>query len=144
VQDTEDNYRIIHFSGCSSEKKSEIKTTFQSIYNQILDLSKDKLTILLSLYNHINGEEILGITNYSISTETLFDALRETNGYIIYHHQLEHFLINEMGFDAKEAIELRKSWNKKVLVEKMKVITYKNYYKLVGLMPFEFTFNKII
>jgi hypothetical protein len=56
---------------------------------------------------------------------------------------MECFLLNEMGFNEKESIELRKSWNRKMIGEKEKVISNKNYHKLKGLMPFEFVFIKI-
>jgi len=144
VLDSEDNNRIVHFSGSSDEKKSEVKSTFNNLYHQIVGLTKDKLTILKSLYNHVSGDEVLVITNKRISTDILFDNLEESNGYLIYHHQLEYFLITEMGFDEKEAIELRKFWNRKIIREKVKVISNKNYHKLKGSMPFEFTFNKVL
>ena len=142
VLDSEENNRIIHFSGSSDEKKSEIKSTFNNLYNQIVDLTKDKLTILKSLYNHVSGDEALVITNKRISNDFLFDTLEESNGYLIYHHQLEYFLITQMGFDETEAIELRKSWNKKVAIEKEKINSNENFYKLDGLMPFEFVLNR--
>ncbi|MEY2921459.1 MAG: hypothetical protein RL108_68 [Bacteroidota bacterium] len=143
IQDIEVNNRIVHFSGCSLEKKITEDISFNNLYMQIVKFTDDKLAILMSLYNRLDGDEILVITNNMNSTEVLFESLKESNGYLIYHHQFESFLMSEMGFDIIEANELRKSWNKKVKCEKEKVILNENYYKLVGLMPFEVTFNKV-
>ena len=99
--------------------------------------------MLTSLYNHLNGGEILEIINTENTNGQMFEYLTGTNGYLIYHHQFEWFLVNEMGYEEQDSIELRKSWNKKLIWEKEKLISNKNYHKLKGLMPFEFVFKKI-
>ncbi len=145
VLDTHKNDRLVHFSGSSRlDDKVSLNLSFNELYNQIIELTDDKLTLLVSLYNRINGKAILSIINTINRNEYFLEILSESNGYIIYHHQLEYFLINEMGFSEKEAHELRKSWNKKLVGETIKVISNKNYYKLKASMPFEFTFWKVI
>jgi len=143
VLDSHENDRLVHFSGISSDENNSLRLSFNDLYDQIVDLTEEKLSILTSLYNRVDADEILVIMNNSNIHGYFFQYLRETNGYLIYHHQLECFLLNEMGFDEKESIELRKSWNKKMMVEKVKVISNKNYYKLEVLMPFQFVFLKV-
>lgn len=142
VLDSHENDRMVHVSGSSSDDNNRLNLSFNDLYDQIVDLTEDKLSILTSLYNRVDADEILVITNSSNINGCFFEYLSESNGYLIYHHQMEYFLLNEMGFDEKESIELRKSWNKKVVGEKEKVISNTNYNKLVGLMPFDFVFLK--
>ncbi len=144
VLDNHQNDRLVHFSGSSSiDDKLSMNISFNELYEQIIDLSDDKLSLLASLYNRLKGNAILRIINTINKNGNYLEILSESNGHLIYHHQLEFFLISEMGFSEKEAIELRKSWNKKVVSEKEKIFSNKNFYKLDGLMPFEFVFKKI-
>lgn len=142
VLDSHEHDRLVHFSGSSSDDNNRLNLSFNDLYDQIVDLTVDKLSILTSLYNRVDADEILVITNSSNINGWFLKYLSESNGYLIYHHQLEYFLTNELEFDEKEAIELRKFWNKKLIWEKEKVISNKNYNKLVGLMPFDFVFLK--
>ena len=144
VLDSHENDRLVHFSGSSSDDNNRLNLSFNDLYDQIVDLTEYKLSILTSLYNRVDADEILVITNSSNINGCFFEYLSESNGYLIYHHQMEYFLLNEMGFDEKESIELRKSWNRKLIWEKEKVISNKNYNELVGLMPFDFVFKKML
>ena len=141
VLDTQVNDQLIYFSGITTEERNP---SFNDLFGQIRDLTQDKFTMLTSLYNHLNGGEILEIINTENTNGQMFEYLTGTNGYLIYHHQFEWFLVNEMGYEEQDSIELRKSWNKKMIGEKEKVISNKNYHKLKGLMPFEFVFKKSI
>jgi len=143
VLDSHENDRLVNFSGISSDENISLRLSFNDLYDQIVDLTEEKLSILTSLYNRVDADEILVIMNNSNIHGYFFQYLSESNGYLIYHHQMECFLLNEMGFDEKESIELRKSWNRKIIREKEKVISNKNYHKLKGLMPFEFVFKKM-
>ena len=142
VLDSHKNDRLVHFSGISSDENNSLRLSFNDLYDQIVDLTEEKLSILTSLYNRVDADEILVIMNNSNIHGYFFQYLSESNGYLIYHHQMECFLLNEMGFDEKESIELRKSWNKKFILDKKKVFANGNYNKLEGLMPFDFVFLK--
>jgi hypothetical protein len=141
VLDSHESDLLIHFSGITIGDKN---ASFNDLFEQIHDLTDDKLTILISLYNRINGNKILEIINTKNTKGLNFEYLSSTNGYMIFHHQFERFLENEMGYEEQEAIVSRKSWNKKVIEEKEKVISNKYYDKLEGLMPLDFTFSKFI
>lgn len=140
VLDTQKNDQLIHFSGITIVDSNP---SFNDLYEQIRDLTEDKLTMLVSLYNHVNGGEILEITNTENINGIMFEYLRSTNGYLIYHHQFERFLENEMGYEEQVAIELRKSWNKKVVNKKVQIMSNENFNKLENLMPYVFTFSKV-
>jgi len=140
VLDSDKNDLLIHFSGITIEDKNP---SFNDLYEQIRDLTEDKLTMLISLYNHVIGDEILDIINTENINGLNFKYLSSTNGYLIYHHQFERFLVNEIGYEEKDAIELRKSWNKKVLGEKEKIISNGSFHKIESLMPFDFLFIKL-
>lgn len=144
VLDTQENNRLVHCSGNGLDEKNRMNLSFNDLYDMTVDMTEDKLVMIKSLYNHVPSYEILEIINKQNKIGLMIDYLNNTNSYLIYHHQFERFLVNEMDYAEKEAVELRKSWNKKVNIKKQEVISNSNYLILKGLMPFEFTFNQYV
>ena len=68
--------------------------------------------------------------------------MSESNGHMIYHHQLEDFVRKYMGLDTTQAIELRKSWNKKLIKERERLIQSESFYLIESRMPQYFVFRK--
>lgn len=140
----EENPKIpIHFSGTSINEKSNGRLLYGELFNRIANKSSQNVTILNSLYNRVPGEEIIRIINQPIHTtkKYLSELLADSNGYMIYHHQLESFISDLMGYSKEDAKRLRRSWNKKVIGDREVLITNENYWLIETRMPLYFTFK---
>jgi hypothetical protein len=78
-----------------------------------------------------------------VKTQYLINLLSESNGYMIYHHQFEDFVKKYMGLDTKQSMELRRSWNKKLIKERERLMQNETFYLIEGRMPQYFVFNKV-
>ena len=72
----------------------------------------------------------------------LIELLKDSNGYLIYQHQLEKFIQDNIGYNKDKAIGLMRSWNKKIIKEREVIFTNTNYYLIENRMPFYFVFKK--
>lgn len=135
---------IIHFSATSSNNSTIINPTFQDLYELIVNKSDDNYSILKSLYNRVDPNKILNVINNSksVKTEYLKNLLSESNGYLIYHHQFEDFVSKYLNLDTYQSIDLRKSWNKKLIKERERLIQSESFYLIEGRMPQYFVFQK--
>ena len=135
---------IIHFSGTSSNNSTIINPTFQDLYELIFKKNDNNYCILKSLYNRVEPDIILNIINNPkpVKSDYLKNLLSESNGYIIYHHQLEDFVRKYMGLDTTQSIEMRKSWNKKLIKERERLIQSESFYLIESRMPQYFVFKK--
>ncbi len=141
----EEKHDIIHFSGTSSNNSNIINPTFQDLYELMIKKNDNNLSILKSLYNKVEPDLILTIINKPklVKNEYLKNLLSESNGYLIYHHQFEDFVTKNMGLDTKQSLELRRSWNKKLIKQREKLIQNDSFYLIEGRMPQYFVFKKV-
>ena len=100
--------------------------------------------MLMSLYNKISADLLLNMLNTQIKSKDKYidELLKESNGYLIYHHQLEQFVIDKIKVNKKDAIVIRKNWNKKVVKGREKLIQSDDYYLIENKMPQYFVFEK--
>ena len=96
--------------------------------NTMDNLEEDYFTHKLNHLPYFNYESLLFFTTVCFK-HTDFDRaidfdkkfnhkpynefFKNTFGYIVYHHQLEHFYSMITGADKEEAVLFRKNWNKK-------------------------------
>jgi hypothetical protein len=134
----------IHFSGTTYNEAIIKKKSFNELSELITSKSYQNLTILKSLYNRVDEIELLKIINqpFISNNKYLIELLKDSNGYLIYHYQLEKFIQDNIGYNMDKAIGLRRSWNKKVIKEREVIFTNTNYYLIENRMPFYFVFKK--
>jgi hypothetical protein len=135
---------IIHFSGSSNNPVKSTAPSFNELYEKVEDPNAQNITILKALYNHVSPEIILTIINSPLSSKNAYiqGLLAESNGYLIYKHQLEQFIMDNLGLDAAAATTLRKDWNKKSVRKREPLIQSEHYFLIESKMPQYFVFNK--
>ena len=134
---------VIHLSGTSNNQHVSTKLTFNDIYDAIKQPTEQNFTILKSLYNKVDSEIILKIINTPICSNNKYikELLQQSNGYMIYQHQMQQFLIDKMGYTSNAAIELTYDWNKKVIKQRELLIQCDDYYLIENKMPQYFLFT---
>jgi hypothetical protein len=144
VTDTVKPDYIIHFSGTANNPLKSTAPIFNELYEKVKDPSPQNLTILKALYNHVPPETILTIINTPLSSKNSYiqGLLAESNGYLIYKHQLEQFIMDKLGLDSPAAFALRKDWNKKAVRKRETLIQSEHYYLIESKMPQYFVFDK--
>jgi hypothetical protein len=144
VTDTVKPDDIIHFSGSSNNPVKSTAPSFNELYEKVKDPSAQNITILKALYNHVSPEIILTIINSPLSSKNAYiqALLAESNGYLIYKHQLEQFIMDNLGLDAAAATTLRKDWNKKSVRKREPLIQSEHYFLIESKMPQYFVFDK--
>ena len=92
----------------------------------------------------MSPEVILTIINKPLTTNNLYirELLAESNGYLIYNHQLEQFIMDKLGFTPEAAKELRRDWNKKSIRKREPLIQSDSYFLIENKMPQYFVFDK--
>lgn len=144
VTDTVKPDYIIHFSGSSNNPVKSSAPSFNELYEKVKDPNTQNITILKALYNHVSPEIILTIINSPLSSKNAYiqGLLAESNGYLIYKHQLEQFIMDKLGLDAAAATTLRKDWNKKSVRKREPLIQSEHYFLIESKMPQYFVFDK--
>jgi hypothetical protein len=144
VTDTVKPDYIIHFSGSSNNPVKSTAPSFNELYEKVKDPNTQNITILKALYNHVSPEIILTIINSPLSSKNAYiqALLAESNGYLIYKHQLEQFIMDKLGLDAAAATTLRKDWNKKSVRKREPLIQSEHYFLIESKMPQYFVFDK--
>jgi len=144
VTDTVKPDDIIHFSGSSNNPVKSSAPSFNELYEKVKDPNVQNITILKALYNHVSPEIILTIINSPLSSKNTYiqGLLAESNGYLIYKHQLEQFIMDKLGLDAAAATTLRKDWNKKSVRKREPLIQSEHYFLIESKMPQYFVFDK--
>ena len=134
---------VIHLSGTSNNKRLSTKLTFNDIYDDIKQPTEQNFTILKSLYNKVDSEIILKIINTPICSNNKYikELLQQSNGYMMYQHQMQQFVIDKMGYTSNAAIELTNDWNKKVIKQRELIIQCDDYYLIENKMPQYFLFT---
>lgn len=136
--------RIIHFSGSSNNPLKSNAPTFNELYEKIKEPNAQKIAILKALYNHVSPDIILTIINTPLHSKNAYlqGLLAESNGYLIYKHQLETFACDMLGLSPEAAIALRKDWNKKSVRKREPLMQSEHYYLIESRMPQYFVFDK--
>jgi hypothetical protein len=135
---------IIYISGLSFDENQSLKPTFSDLYDLLKIKDEITITMLMSLYNKISADLLLNMLNTQIKSKDKYidELLKESNGYLIYHHQLEKFVIDKIKVNKKDAIVIRRNWNKKVVKVREKLIQADDYYLIENKMPQYFVFEK--
>ena len=135
---------ILHFSGSSIDPLKANTPSFNELYDRIKEPTTQKLTILKALYNHVSPEIITTIINTPIASNNKYiqGLLAESNGYLIYKHQLEQFIMDKLNYSQAAAMELRRDWNKKSIRQREILIQSDDYYLIENKMPQYFVFEK--
>jgi Ran GTPase-activating protein (RanGAP) involved in mRNA processing and transport len=99
VTDTIRPSEVIHLSGASNKQHVSTKLTFNDIYDAIKQPTEQNFTILKCLYNKVDSEIILKIINTPISSNNkyIMELLHQSDGYMIYKHQMQQFIVDKMG-----------------------------------------------
>jgi len=100
--------------------------------------------ILKALQGAISPDIIATITNKPFNTNNVYirALLAESNGYLIYKHQLERFIMDKLGYTPEAALELRRNWNKKSIRGREPLIQSEHYFLIENKMPQYFVFDK--
>ncbi len=69
------------------------------------------------------------------------NLLEQSNGYLIYKHQLDQFIMDKIGLNTEAAIQLREDWNKKSVRQRERLIQSEHYYLIESKMPQYFVFD---
>jgi hypothetical protein len=119
--------------------------TYIELEQGIKLVTDQNLTILKVLEDKVSPEVILTIINKPLTTNNLYirELLAESNGYLIYNHQLEKFIMDKLGFTPEAAKELRRDWNKKSIRKREPLIQSDSYFLIENKMPQYFVFDKI-
>jgi len=117
--------------------------------NTMDNLEEDYFTHKLNHLPYFNYESLLFFTtvcfkhtdlNRAIDFDKKFnhtsynEFFKNTFGYIVYHHQLEHFYCMITGADKEEAVLFRKNWNKKKNREDAKKLLINHSFSLYDLL----------
>jgi hypothetical protein len=118
--------------------------TTMELEQSIKTVSPQNENILKALQGKVSPEIILTIINMPLATNNNYicDLLAESNGYLIYKHQLERFIKDKMGHTYEDAIELRRAWNKKSIRGREPIIQSEHYFLIENKMPQYFVFEK--
>ena len=123
--------RVVFMKGSSYNKETLQKITplsFQQLFNDLHINDNTQLCILLSLYSHVDIKLIKSvfIQHLHDKNEIINEILYESNGYMIYHHQMENILQRVLGLTALESSEIRRNWNKKInaQVDKLRCMVF--------------------
>jgi len=109
------------------ERKKETKDFYKTReieewgFNDLFEyLQIDNNKDLVTLYNKIYNSKIIDIFNNPVTdlNPVVNEILIISNGYLIYHHQLELIVKYLFNISEDDAINLRRNWNKK-LVDKI-------------------------
>jgi hypothetical protein len=140
----EENDKIIHFSGTTNNSSNIINPTFQDLFEMIITFNENNLSILKTLYNRVEPDLILTIINKPLNCKERYlgELLKESNGYLIYAHQLERFTRKYLNLTESESVELRRDWNKKSIKKREVLIQSDFYYFIESRMPQYFVFQK--
>jgi len=143
INDSDIN-NIIHLSGLSFDENQSLKPTFSDLYDLLKIKDEITITMLMTLYNKINADLLLKMVNTPIKSNDKYisELLNESNGYLIYHHQLEQFAIDKIKLNKKDATIIRRNWNKKVVKGRELLIQSDEYYLIENKMPQYFVFEK--
>ncbi len=118
--------------------------TYIELEQGIKLVTDQNLIILKVLEDKVSPEVILTIINKPLTTNNLYirELLAESNGYLIYNHQLEQFIMDKLGFTPEAAKELRRDWNKKSIRKREPLIQSDSYFLIENKMPQYFVFDK--
>jgi hypothetical protein len=95
------------------EKPSSPVSRFSDYLKEIDSTDFNKIMLFVSTYPKYS-EVSVPFTGHRNKEYPLIDAvLHETNGWIVYHYQLEALFLMFSGYDREEAIAFRKRINKK-------------------------------
>jgi hypothetical protein len=135
---------IIHFSGSFNNPLKNNKVSFNELYDNIKDHNSQNLTILKALYSHVEPNIILNILNIPLTSNNKYikELLQESNGYLIYKHQLEQFVIDKLYITKEASTKLRRDWNKKSIKNRELLIQSDHYFLIENKMPQYFVFDK--
>ena len=144
VTDTVKPDYIIHFSGSSNDPLNSNAPSFNDLYEKIKEPDAQKVGILKALYNHVSPDIILTIINNPLQSknEYLHNLLESSNGYLIYKHQFEQFIMDKLGLSQQAAIAFTQEWNKKSIRNREPLIQSEHYFLIESRMPQYFVFDK--
>ena len=114
--------RVVFMKGSSYNKETLQKITplsFQQLFNDLQISDNTQLCILLSLYTHVDIKLIKSvfIQHLHDNNDIINEILSESNGYMIYHHQMENILQRLIGITAIESSKICRNWNKKIIAQ---------------------------
>ena len=144
VTDTVKPDYIIHFSGSSNDPLNSNVPSFNDLYEKIKEPDAQKVGILKAIYNHVSPDIILKIINNPLQSknEYLHNLLESSNGYLIYKHQFEQFIMDKLGLSQQAAIAFTQEWNKKSIRKREPLIQSEHYFLIESRMPQYFVFDK--
>ena len=122
VKVADDQGRVVYMKGSSYKKETLQKITplsFQQLFNDLHINDNTQLCILLSLYTHVDIKLIKSvfIQHLHDKNDIINEILSESNGYMIYHHQMENILQRLIGITAIESSKICRNWNKKIIAQ---------------------------
>lgn len=134
---------IIHFSGSSYDPLKSTMPSFNELFEKVKDPNEQNVRILKTLYSHVSPELILSMLNTPLYSKNQYiqNLLEQSNGYLIYKHQLDQFIMDKIGLNMEDAIQLREDWNKKSVRQRERLIQSEHYYLIESKMPQYFVFD---
>jgi hypothetical protein len=115
-----------------------------SVEQEIKIVNDQNKAIMNALKEVVSPDIILTIINKPLTTNNLYirELLSDSNGYLIYKHQLERFIMDKLGYSPEAALELRRNWNKKSIRGREPLIQSEHYFLIENKMPQYFVFDK--
>ena len=115
-----------------------------SVEQEIKIVNDQNIAIMKALQDMVSPDIILTIINKPLTTNNVYirELLAESNGYLLYKHQLEQFIKDKLGYSPEAALELRRNWNKKSIRGREPLIQSEHYFLIENKMPQYFVFDK--
>jgi len=105
--------KILHLHGSSTEIERE-NLSFDQLFHKIKPQSFSDCLLLLSLIGHISYEEIQQLFEEDFNNSHLLtNVIIDSNGVLVYRHQLEMLLYIFTKMNAEEVAQFRRHWNRK-------------------------------
>ena len=116
-----------HYTYPLNDKKRREETKYffkkraieEYYFNDLFDFlninNNNDFTLLVSLYNKIYNHKLIDIITHPVidPSPIINKILKVSNGYLIFHHQLEWILKHLFQVSDSVAMTMRRNWNKK-------------------------------
>ena len=136
---------IINISSDSSIRQSIEDKNFKKTLLELPEITYESLLLFTSLFFKVENHKLINLFQYKnnlppVELEYLF---KDSFGYLIYSHQLEQLYMMITNCGLEEAVDFRRSWNKKNALTRIasQQILINNNYSLYDFI-YEFTIDE--
>ena len=113
----------LHDKARSEERSRNLENTlikdysFNYLFNSLQINTNREFSLLQTLYNKIYNSKLIEIFQYPVIDQNQFvnEILKDSNGYLVFHHQLELIIKQVFKCSDEDALLHRRNWNKKII-----------------------------